>query len=193
MPTMGERLGSGEQTRGLVAEALRNDTVDRALNESLRRMMDSVRPDGIFGAAVERDGVTLIPCAEVRSSFGVGGGSGIGPAPANQAKAAQGGEATGAEATSGQPAASGGAGGGGGGAARGRPVAVVVTSEGKTRVLPVVDVTKLMVAGMTTLGFVAFMIGQMVVARSRGRRPGGAMTAMRLARALRRPLASSGA
>jgi uncharacterized spore protein YtfJ len=188
MTTMGERLGSGEQTRGLVAEALRNETVERTLSESLRRMMDSVRPEGIFGAAVERDGVTIIPCAEVWSSFGAGGGSGLGPAPANQAKA---GETS--QATSGQPATSGGAGGGGGGTARGRPVAVVVTSEGKTRVLPVVDVTKLMVAGMTTLGFVAFMIGQMVVARSRGRRPGGAMTAMGLARALRRPLARSGA
>jgi uncharacterized spore protein YtfJ len=188
MTTMGERLGSGEQARGLIAEALRNETMDRTLNEALRRMIESVRPDGIFGAAVERDGVTLIPCAEITANFGMGGGSGIGPAPANQAKAAQSGEAA-----SGQPAASGGSGGGGGGMARGRPVAVVVTSEGKTRVLPVVDVTKLMVAGMTTLGFVAFMIGQMVVARSRGRRPGGGMTAMGLARALRRPLASSGA
>lgn len=188
MTTMGERLGSGEQTRGLVTEALRNEAVERTLSESLRRMMDSVRPEGIFGAAVERNGVTLIPCAEVWSSFGAGGGSGIGPAPANQAKA---GETS--QTTSGQPAASGGAGGGGGGAARGRPVAVVVTSEGQTRVLPVVDVTKLMVAGMTTLGFVAFMIGQMVVARSRGRGPRGAMTAMGLARALRRPLASGGA
>ena len=189
MTTMGERLGSGEQTRGLATEALRNEAVERTLSESLRRMMDSVRPEGIFGAAIERDGVTLIPCAEVWSSFGAGGGSGFGPAPANQAKQAKG--AQGEEATSGQPAASGGSGGGGGGGARGRPVAVVVTSEGKTRVLPVVDVTKLMVAGMTTLGFVAFMIGQMVVARSRGRRLGGAMTAMRLARALRRPLAPS--
>ncbi|HEU0027073.1 MAG TPA: spore germination protein GerW family protein [Ktedonobacterales bacterium] len=187
MTTMSERLESGEQARGMVSEALRNEAVERTLNESLRRMLESVRPEGIFGATVERDGVTLIPCAEVWSSFGVGGGSGFGPATANRARAAEGGEAV-----SGQPTASGGSGGGGGGGARGRPVAVVVTSEGKTRVVPVVDVTKLMVAGMTTLGFVAFMIGQIFVARSRGRRP-GVMTAMRFARALRRPLARSAA
>lgn len=188
MATTSERLGSGEQARGLVTEAMRNEAVERTLNESLRRMMDSVRPDGIFGATVERDGVTIIPCAEVWSSFGVGGGSGFGPA--NQARPAA---AEGGEAAAGQAMPSGGSGGGGGGGARGRPVAVIVTSEGKTRVLPVVDVTKLMIATMTTVGFVAFLVGQMIIARPRGRGLGRAMTALRFARALRRPLARGGA
>jgi hypothetical protein len=40
---------------------------------------------------------------------------------------------------------------------------------------------------MTTAGFVALLIGQIAVARSRGRRL-GALSTMRAARALRNPL-----
>ncbi len=181
MTTTSERLVSSEQARGLTAEAPRNEALERTLNDSLRRMMDSVRPDGIFGAVVEREGVTLIPCAEVTASFGMGGGSGIGPATTNQAK--QTATASG-EAASAQPITSTGSGVGGGGGVRGRPVAVVVLSHGKTRVLPVVDVTRFMLAAMTTAGIVAFLVGQLVVARSSGQRM-GTMSAMRLARALR--------
>lgn len=187
MATTSERLAGSEQARGLVTEAPRDEALERTLNESLRRMMDSVRPDGIFGATVEREGVTLIPCAEVMTSFGIGGGSGFGPAPANRAQPAATGETTGA-----QTVMSRGAGVGGGGGVRGRPVAVVVLSHGKTRVLPVVDVTKLAIASMTTAGFVAFLVGQMVVARSRSRRL-GAMSILRFARALRRPLGRNAA
>lgn len=184
MTTTGERVAGSEQARGLVTEAPRNEAVERTLNESLRRMMDSVRPDGIFGATVEREGVALIPCSEVMASFGIGGGSGIGPANARQAQQT----ATGAETAGAQPVMSSGGGVGGGGGARGRPVAVVVVSEGKARVLPVVDVTRFILAAMTTTGVIAFVIGQMIMARSGARRPGGAMSAMRLARALRGPL-----
>lgn len=183
MTTTSERLASSEQARGLAAGALRNETLERTLNDSLRRMMDSVRPDGIFGAVVEREGVTLIPCAEVTASFGMGGGSGIGPATTSQAKpAAASGEAAGVE-----PITSTGSGIGGGGGVRGRPVAVVVLSHGKTRVLPVVDVTRFMLAAMTTAGIVAFLVGQLVVARSSGQRL-GAISATRFARVLRGPL-----
>ena len=189
MTTTSERLAGSEQARGLVAEAPRAEALERTLNESLRRMMDSVRPDGIFGAVVEREGVTLIPCAEVTASFGMGGGSGIGPAATNRPKP-QAAAATSGEAAGAQPVISTGSGVGGGGGVRGRPVAVVVMSQGKTRVLPVVDVTRFMLATITTMGIMAFMVGQMIVARSgsRRQRPGVAMSAFRLARAIRRPL-----
>jgi uncharacterized spore protein YtfJ len=188
MTTTSERLAGSEQARGLTPETPRYEALDRTMNDSLRRLMESVRPDGIFGATVEREGVTLIPCAEVITSFGIGGGAGFGPAPANRGQQAQQtattGEAAGAQPTS---ATGGGSGLGGGGGARGRPVAVVVVSEGKARVLPVVDVTRFMLAAMTTAGIIAFLIGQTIVARSGGRRS-GAMSAMRLARAIRGPL-----
>lgn len=188
MATTSERLAGGEQARGLVVEAPRYEALDRTMNDSLRRMMDSVRPDGIFGATVEREGVALIPCAEVMTSFGIGGGGGFGPAPANRGQPA----ATTGETTGAQPIVSSGSGLGGGGGARGRPVAVVIVSQGKARVLPVVDVTRFMLAAMTTAGIIAFLVGQTIVARSaqRGRTP-RVVSAMRLARALRAPLSRS--
>jgi uncharacterized spore protein YtfJ len=188
MATTSERLAGSEQTRGLVTEAPRAEELERTLNDSLRRMMDSVRPDGIFGATVEREGVTLIPCTEVMASFGIGGGSGIGPANAKQTQPG----ATGAETAGAQPVMSSGGGVGGGGGARGRPVAVVVLSQGKARVLPVVDVTRFMLAAMTTTGVIAFLVGQMFMARStqRGRTP-RVISALRFARALRGPLSRS--
>ncbi len=181
MATTSERLAGSEQAQGLVKEAPRSEALERTLSDSLRRMMDSVRPDGIFGSVVEREGVAVIPCTEITASFGIGGGSGVGPAPARQGQTS----AAGAETV--MP---GGGGVGGGGGARGRPVPVVVMSHGKTRVLPVVDVTRFMLAAMATTGIIAFLLSQMIVGRSgaRGRRMGGAMSAVRLARALRAPL-----
>lgn len=190
MATTSERLAGSEQARGLVAEAPRAEAMERTLNDSLRRMMESIRPDGIFGAVVERDGVTLIPCAEVTVNFGMGGGSGIGPATTNKSRKQAAEQATSGETAGAQPLMSTGSGVGGGGGARGRPVAVIVMSQGKTRVLPVVDVTRFMLAMIPTMGIIAFMVGQMIVARSdsRNQRPGVAMSAIRIARAMRKPL-----
>ena len=79
--------------------------------------------------------------------------------------------------------ASGGSGIGGGGGAQGRPVAVIVVLQGRARVMPVVDVTKLMIAALTTLGFVAFWLSQtMARTQTRGRQ---AFSAARFARSMR--------
>lgn len=126
---------------------------EQTLNDSLRRMIESVRPEAIFGAPVEREGVTIIPCSEVMTGFGMGGGSGYGPAPTPTGREA-------ASATTPASVPTGGGGIGGGGGAQGRPVAVVVIAQGKARVLPVVDATKFLIAGLTTLGFVTFWLSQ---------------------------------
>src|SRR5215472_6244207 len=95
--TTGERLSSGEQrveqerkqTYGVVsAEAPQEQTAERALNDSLRRMFDSVRSEAVFGSPIERQGATLIPCSEVVMGFGMGGGSGFGPVTAGQTERA---------------------------------------------------------------------------------------------------------
>ena len=54
-----------------------------------------------------------------------------------------------------------GGGGGGGGRVFARPVAVIVISPGGVRIEPVVDVTKIVLAVFTTLGFMAAMLRQM--------------------------------
>lgn len=161
MTTSGVMTGGShtvEQTRGQVGGVAVTETPERTLNDALRRMIESVRPDAIFGAPVEREGVTIIPCAEVMTGFGMGGGSGYGPAPTPTARES-------ASATTPASVPTGGGGIGGGGGAQGRPVAVVVIAKGRARVLPVVDATKFLIAGLTTLGFVAFWLSQ-TVARS---------------------------
>lgn len=180
--TTSERLAGGEQqvekvreqARGVpTAEALREQEAERTLNDSLRRMIDSVRAEAIFGSPIEREGVTVIPCSEVAMGFGMGGGSGVGPANNGQAERAA--------RPSGDVSSGGGIGGGGG--AQGRPVAVVVVSHGEARVRPVVDVTKFMLAALTAAGFITFWLTQ-IVARSRVPRP-QTFSAARFARAMR--------
>lgn len=193
--TTSERLAGGEQqmekargqTRGQAREQTREQTrevattevpqelaAERTLNDSLRRMIDSVRVEAIFGSPIEREGVTIIPCSEVMAGFGMGGGSGVGPATTGQTEHAT---------TPSEGATASGGGIGGGGGAQGRPVAVVSISQGGARVLPVVDVTKFLLAAMTTAGFLAFWLTQ-GVARSRALRR-QALSPARFARALR--------
>jgi uncharacterized spore protein YtfJ len=156
------------------AQLPQEQAAERTLNDSLRRMFDNVRSEAVFGSPIERQGATFIPCSEVVMGFGMGGGSGFGPVTAGQAERAT---------RPADGATSGGGGIGGGGGAQGRPVAVVVVSGGDVRVLPILDMTKLMLAALTTAGFVAFWLSQ-TVARSRPSRRLGP-SATKFARAVR--------
>jgi uncharacterized spore protein YtfJ len=181
--TTSERLTGGEQrveqdrtqAHGVVStEVPQEQTAERTLNDSLRRMFDSVRSEAVFGSPIERQGATLIPCSEVMMGFGMGGGSGFGPVTTRETERAT---------RPADGATNGGGGFGGGGGARGRPVAVVVVSGGDIRVLPVLDRTKVMLAVLTTAGFVTFWLSQ-TLARSRASRRQGP-SATKFARAMR--------
>ena len=81
---------------------------------------------------------------------------------------------------------SSGEGMGGGGAGRGRPVAVIVIGQDGVRVQPVPDVTRLALAGMTTVGFMAFWLVRLIAgaggrgkAKAKGGSPGQLMRALR--------------
>ncbi len=180
--TTSERLMGGEQqveqerkqARGVVpAEGPQDQVAEQTLHESLLRMFDSVRPEAVFGSPIERQGATIIPCSELVMGFGMGGGSGFGPATGQTEHVTR--------PTDGVTA--GGSGIGGGGGAQGRPVAVVVVSEGNVRILPVMDMTKFMLAALTTAGFVTFWLTQ-TLARSRASRRQGPSAAT-FARAIR--------
>jgi uncharacterized spore protein YtfJ len=85
----------------------------------------------VFGAPVERDGVTVIPVAAIRSGIGGGGGS---------------------DPSKGQ----GGEGGGGGGSAS--AAGYIEIKEGRTRFVPVVHPARmLMLIGALTLAGLAIM------------------------------------
>jgi len=99
----------------------------------------------VYGEPIEHDDTMIIPTAEVLCGLGFGVGSGSGTSAENPDKPSQG----------------SGSGGGGGGRILSRPVAVVVASPEGVRVEPVVDITKIALAGLTALGFMVGMMFRM--------------------------------
>jgi uncharacterized spore protein YtfJ len=151
-------------------------TGERAVNgygaqtaqETIESVARAARPDIVFGQPIEREGITIIPCAEIVMGMGMGGGAGSGP-NAEQAGTA------------------GGEGIGAGGGMQGRPVAAIVIAQGNVRVEPIVDATKVALAALTTAGFMTLWIARLVGSAAGQRaRPAGPPSMRRLARALRR-------
>lgn len=105
------------------------DTIGQVM-EGLHRV-GSV--EAVYGAPVKQRDVLIIPAAEVFAASGFGLGQGFG-GPEEEA----------------------GASGAGGGSAHARPVAVIVVSAQGVRVEPVLDITKIALAGVT---FAAFAVG----------------------------------
>ena len=100
----------------------------------------------VYGKPVQTGQYTTIPAAEVMSVAGFGMGSGYGSAPNEDLE---------------KTSEGGGGGGGGGGRVMARPVAVIVCGPDGVEVKPVVDVTKIGIAVLTTLGFMATMANRM--------------------------------
>jgi uncharacterized spore protein YtfJ len=100
----------------------------------------------VYGEPIQHEDTVIIPTAEVLcvAGFGIGGGSGT-DAQKNPEKPSQG----------------SGSGGGGGGRILSRPVAIVVASPEGVRVEPVVDITKIALAGLTAVGFMVGMLFRM--------------------------------
>ena len=99
--------------------------------------LSAANVDTVYGAPIEKGDTLVVPAAEVVSAMGFGVGSGYGSGPEDEGQG-------------------GGSGGGGGGRVFSRPVAVVIASPEGVRVEPVVDITKVALAALTTA---AFMMG----------------------------------
>jgi len=95
----------------------------------------------VFGEPVREHGRTMIPVARVAYGFGFGGGRHAGP---ESQEAAQ------------EPGAR--TGGGGGGGARVSPVAVVEMTDAGMTIRPIVDVTRLALAGVALVAWNVFWI-----------------------------------
>jgi uncharacterized spore protein YtfJ len=100
----------------------------------------------VYGEPIQHDDTMIIPTAEVLCGLGFGVGTGGGTNP---------------EQSSEKPTQGFGSGGGGGGRILSRPVAVVVASPEGVRVEPVLDITKIALAGLTALGFMVGMMFRM--------------------------------
>lgn len=113
------------------------------VKEILEQARDTLSVRRVFGDPIERDGVVVVPVANVRG----GAGAGAGEAPAT------------GEAPSGR---------GGGWGAIARPAGVYVISGGDVRWQPAVDVNRIVLGGQ-----IAFIVGLLVlrsVLRGRRRR-----------------------
>ncbi|MGH2496893.1 MAG: GerW family sporulation protein [Ktedonobacteraceae bacterium] len=123
----------------MIDENTTKPAVRGSVEQVLSQLVSNANVDTIFGKPVERDGATIIPCSEI--AFGFGMGSGTGPVDER-----------------GNPT---GGGGGGGGGSQGRPVAVIVMTREGVRIEPVLDVTKVALAGITTGAFMLFWLGRL--------------------------------
>jgi uncharacterized spore protein YtfJ len=118
---------------------------------TMDRLLDTGSVDMVFGEPIQHGDTVIIPCSEAFTVIGMGAGYGYGSAPIKHD------EGEGAS----EPSEGGGGGGGGGGRTFARPVAVVVASPEGVRVEPVVDVTKIVLAALTAVGFMGSLMVRM--------------------------------
>jgi uncharacterized spore protein YtfJ len=112
----------------------------------LEKIFAAAQPGAVYGQPVSAEGYTVITAAEVTAGggFGMGMGTGLGPGSRQDATAAP---TVDAAPPGGGQAGSGGGGGGGGGS-MGRPVAIIAIGPDGVTIKPVVDVTKVALAGL---------------------------------------------
>jgi len=128
---------------------------NQALNTiqtTLDKFLTAANVNAVYGPTISQGENVVIPAAEVLSMVGFGLGSGGGSQQGS---------------TDVNNASGSGGGGGGGGRVLSRPVAAIIMSPTGVRVEPIVDVTKIVLAVFTTLGFMTTMLTRM----TRSKRP----------------------
>jgi len=120
--------------------------------EPIEKMVDGLGVSAVFGEPISEGGVTVVPVAEVRFAFGYGYGSGRGHG----------------EEAEGGPKTDEGSGGGSGGGGRASAKGYIRISADEVRFEPVVDVTRLALAGIAFAAWSVFWIGRTM--RAVGRR-----------------------
>ncbi len=117
----------------------------RIVSELVERIKGSAKVEVVYGEPREIGEKTIIPVAVVAYGFGAGAaGGGAGP--------------------SGDGAIGSGGGGGGGGGVRVHPVGVLEVTADETRLVPILDWTRIITTGLTFFGL------WMIVRALRGRR-----------------------
>lgn len=110
------------------------------------KVFAAAQPGAVFGAPVVSGAYTVITASEVAAGGGFGSGHGTGTKPGARA----------AEASAMAQGEGGGSGGGGGASAR--PIAVITIGPEGVTVKPIVDVTKIALAGITAWGAMLAML-----------------------------------
>lgn len=133
-------LNAKSQTRKPVDANSPLNTVQTTMD----KFLSAANIEAVYGPPIREGENVIIPAAEILSIAGFGLGSGIGSQGIGENE---------------NPG--GGGGGGGGGRVLSRPVAAIVISPTGVRVEPIVDVTKIVLAMFTTLGFMVAMFTRM--------------------------------
>ncbi len=133
------------------------DAVVGTVQQSLDQLFRASHPHIVFGEPLEYGETKIIPCAEITMNLGFGGGGGSGSATEAQGESSS---ASAAPDGKQSPTKSlgGGLGMGGGGFVKSRPVAIIIMTPRGVRVQPIVDVTKVIVVGITTGGMALFSL-----------------------------------
>jgi uncharacterized spore protein YtfJ len=128
---------------------------EEQLSRVLEKIYSAAQPGAVYSEPVTAGNYTVITASEIAAGGGFGSGLGFG-LPTTPPK--QQGETSGREA---QPTNSGGGGMGGGGGSSGRPVAIIIIGPDGVTVKPVVDVTKIALAGVTAWGTMLMLLRRM--------------------------------
>jgi uncharacterized spore protein YtfJ len=112
----------------------------------MEKFLSAASVEAVYQPPIHEGEHTVIPAAEVLSLAGFGLGSGSGSQAPSELE---------------RPIIGESGGGGGGGRVFSRPVAAIVISPSGVRVEPIVDVTKVVLAVFTTLGFMTAMLTRM--------------------------------
>jgi uncharacterized spore protein YtfJ len=124
-------------------------TGESVVNSILDRIRATARVELVYGEERKIGEKTIIPVAAVAYTFGGGGGGGAGTGPAHNGHS--------------EDASGVGGGGGGGGSVRVQPVGVLEVTEDQTRLVPIVDWTRIITTGLTAFG--AWMIFRAIFRR----------------------------
>jgi uncharacterized spore protein YtfJ len=112
----------------------------QSIQDTMDMFLGTADVTAVYGEPVLHGHEMIIPAAEVLCGMGFGVGYGSGGTEKED---------------KGEPTVPGGGGGGGGGRSFARPVAVIIAGPEGTRVDPVIDITKIVMAFFTALGFMA--------------------------------------
>jgi len=111
--------------------------------DSVQEVIDSAQAGKVFGAPIERDGMTVVPVAKVQGGGGAGGGG----------------------ATQGQHAGEAGSGAGVGVMAK--PLGVFVIRDGKVSWQPALDLNKVILGGQVVLALALLVLRTYIKKRRR--------------------------
>lgn len=130
------------------------------MENTLNNFIATADVNAVYGKPIKSGDTLIIPTAEVFCGMGFGFGSGNYEAEKSAEEPEKPAEENETPQVKGY-----GSGGGGGGYTFSRPVALVIASPDGVRVEPVLDRTKILLAALTTAGFMFGMISGMTKSR----------------------------